>query len=200
MNTLRLALLLLRTDASAYCRQRRTLGYDRCGFLYLTLLQCLDKLRYGNMHGATLYASRRLAVQASVCLGNSLFGSKPLVDLGVQRADTLLGRQLVHMYTRDGDTVFCRTRKRSGGQVVACPMADTLVCRYGFCGCCRGTIGLCKVCFVGGFLLLYTNAVAREVRRSPLCGHRTPTRRHRQSVSHRLPSHGNRRTYPSRPP
>ena len=85
MNTLTLALFLLRANTTADSRQRRTLFDDGCRTEDVAFLQRLDETRDIDIHRTTLYTSRILAVETTMGFGDGLFEGQTLVDFLVER-------------------------------------------------------------------------------------------------------------------
>ena len=106
MDTLRLALFLLRADTTAHSGQRGTLFDDRCGSEHIARLQFLDEARDVDVHRTALYAGRILAVEAAVALHDRLVKSEPLVHFFVQRFDAHFGTQFRHLDALYGCAVF----------------------------------------------------------------------------------------------
>ena len=83
MDTLRLALFLLRADTSTDSWQRRTLFDDRSGTEHVSCLEGLDEARDVDIDRTALYTSRVLTVETTVRLGDGLLESQALVHLFV---------------------------------------------------------------------------------------------------------------------
>ena len=106
VDTVRLALFLLRADTTADSGQRGRLFDDRCGTEDVAFLQGLDETGDIDVHRASLYARRILAVEATMGLRDGLFEGQTLVDLLVQRFDAHFGTKFRHLYSGNRHAVF----------------------------------------------------------------------------------------------
>ena len=108
VDTVRLALFLLRAHTAADSRERRTLfDHSRCA-KHVAALQFLDETGDVDVHRTALYATRVLAVEAAVALRDSLLERQTLVHLFPQALHAHFGAELRHLHARNSHALFGR--------------------------------------------------------------------------------------------
>ena len=132
MDTLALALFLLRAYTSANSRQRRTLLDDGSCTEDISFLEFLDEARNMYIHRTALYACRVLAVEAPVALCDRLLKGQTLVHLLAQTLHTHLRTQLRHLYARNSHAVLRRAGEGRNGNPSRPPLKGGVL----FVGCC----------------------------------------------------------------
>ena len=106
MDTIRLALFLLRANATTDSGERRTLFDDCCSAENISCFERLDEARNIDVYRTTLYAGRVLAVEAAMALRDGLFESQALVHFFVKRFNAYLRTQFRHLNPLYGCTIF----------------------------------------------------------------------------------------------
>ena len=106
MNTLALALLLLRTNTAADGGQGRGVFQHLGSCQELTALDILDERGDVHVYGATLHARRLGAVKTALCLGESLLLGETCVHLFCAGCGTIDGVELWHLHALDGHTLL----------------------------------------------------------------------------------------------
>ena len=126
MDTVRLALFLLRADTTADSGQRGRLFDDRCGTEDVAFLQGLDETGDVDVHRTALYARRILAVEATMGLGDGLGECQTLVDLLVQGFDAHLRTEFRHLHSGNCHAVFWGAGERFHGTYLGLTEALTV--------------------------------------------------------------------------
>ena len=137
MDTLALALFLLRADTSADSGQGRRLFDDRSGTEHIARLQFLNETRDVDIDRTALYAGRVLTVQTPVRFVDGLLKGEPLVHLFVQTLHAHFGTQFRHLHALNRHTVLRRAlkgsnRRKTGFACKTAVAAGPLRCKTGF--------------------------------------------------------------------
>ena len=155
MDTLTLALFLLRADTTADSRKRGTLFDDRCSAENVAGLKGLDEARDVDIHRTTLYAGRVLAVETTMGFGDGLLEREALVNLLVQTLDTHFRTQFRHLNTGDGYPIFWFSLKGRYFGNTRCPRILRLPRLTSF-------LFSCLICFERGSLFSFERFHAAE--------------------------------------